>query len=99
MTPEGLVKAVVKKVLAKHAAYWHCPVQNGMGAPSLDFIGCHKSRFFSIETKAGKGQATPRQVQTAISMRSAGGRVFLINEETGTAELERWLDEQVARNQ
>lgn len=85
------MKARVKRVLEAHGAYWHMPVQNGLGAPSLDFIGCHFGRFFGIETKAGKKPMTPRQELTAEAMQAAGGKVFLINEETGTAELEDWL--------
>lgn len=92
MTPEGKVKLQVKKVLAKHGAYWHCPVQNGMGAPSLDFVGCHNGRFFAVETKAGSGLMTPRQETTAAEMRAAKGTVFLVNLHTGMQELEDWLN-------
>ena len=92
MTPEGKVKARVKKVLETYKAYYHMPVQNGMGAPSLDFTGSHLGRYFAIETKASSKQMTDRQTNTAKQMRNAGGKVFLINEVTGTEELERWLD-------
>lgn len=91
-TPEGKVKADVKKVLWKYKLYWHCPVMNGIGAPSLDFICCHKGRFFAIETKAGNKRPTPRQEITISQMEDAGAKVFVINEETGTGELENWLD-------
>jgi hypothetical protein len=30
-TPEGRVKAAVKKLLTKHGVYFYMPVQNGMG--------------------------------------------------------------------
>lgn len=92
-TPEFKVKVKVKKVLAEHGAYWHCVVQNGMGAPSLDFTGCHRGRFFAVETKAGSKQMTDRQANTAKEMEAAGAAVFLINEVTGTEALERWLQE------
>ena len=58
-TPEGKVKEKVKKLLKAHGAYYHMPVQNGMGAPSLDFIGCHRGLYYGIETKAGNKQPTP----------------------------------------
>ena len=59
-TPEGRVKAKVKALLKKYNAYWHCPVQNGMGAPSLDFICCLRGKYFGIETKAGNKKGTGR---------------------------------------
>jgi hypothetical protein len=90
-TPEGKVKDKVKKVLKAFEAYWHCPVQNGMGSPSLDFIGCYKGLFYAIETKAGNKQPTPRQESTIAEMRKSGAKVFVINEVTGTQELEDWF--------
>lgn len=89
MTPEGKVKERVKKVLKEYGAYWHMPVQNGMGAPTLDFICCHFGRYFAVETKAGGQQPTPRQELTIAAIRGAGGKVFVIDGDT--AELERWL--------
>jgi hypothetical protein len=91
MTPEGKVKAKVKAVLKSYGAYWHCPVQNGMGSPSLDFVGCYYGLFYAIETKAGNKRPTPRQEMTIEDMVEAGGKVFVINEVTGTEELEAWL--------
>lgn len=90
-TPEGKVKNTIKSILKTHKAYWHCPVQNGMGSPSLDFVGCHAGRFFGIEAKAGSKQPTPRQLETMADMERAGGKTFLVNEFTGKQELEEWL--------
>ena len=73
--------------------YFHCPVVNGMGEPTLDFIGCYQGRFFAVETKAGSKQMTDRQELTAFTMREAGGAVFLINDETGVEPLKQWLEE------
>ncbi len=56
-TPEGKVKDKIKKMLKEHGAYFHMPVQNGMGAPTLDFVGCYCSHYFAIEAKApGKNE-------------------------------------------
>ncbi len=93
MTPEGKVKAKVKAVLKRFGAYYHMVVQNGLGAPSLDFVGCHTGKFFAVETKAGNKDMTDRQKQTAETMREAGAEVFLVNEVFGLAELETWLQE------
>jgi hypothetical protein len=90
-TPEGVVKNKVKKLLTEFNAYWHCPVQNGMGAPSLDFICCHEGRYFGIETKAGNKKPTPRQETTMNQIRLAGGLAFLVNEVEGLDELREWL--------
>ena len=86
-TPEYKVKALVKKALKAHGVYWHCPVQNGMGAPSLDFICCVEGRYVAIETKAPGGWYTPRQDRTRAAIMDAGGRVFLID---GVTSLE-WV--------
>jgi hypothetical protein len=93
MTPEGKVKAKVKVLLKKYNAYWHCPVQNGMGSPSLDFICCIRGKYFAIETKAGNKKPTPRQETTISEIQKAGGHAFVVNEETGMENLELWLQE------
>lgn len=90
-TPEGKVKEKVKKLLKQYGAYWHMPVQNGMGAPSLDFVCCHKGRFFAIETKAGSKGMTERQAYTRSQIVAAGGTVFLVNETFGMDILENWM--------
>jgi hypothetical protein len=90
-TPEGKVKARVKTLLKKHGAYQHWPVLNGMGAPTLDTIGCSRGRFFAVETKAGSKQPTPRQELTIRDMQAAGAAVFVVNDAGGLAELELWL--------
>jgi len=92
VTPEGKVKEKVKKLLKEHGAYWHCPVQNGMGAPSLDFVCCYRGRYFAIEPKAGNKKPTPRQELTIKQIRDAEGLAFVINEESGMDELEDWLN-------
>lgn len=82
MTPEGKVKEKVKKVLQEFGAYFHMPVQNGMGKPSLDFICCHKGRFLAIETKTEKGKLTLRQQATIDEMQKAGAIVLVIRGES-----------------
>ena len=67
-TPEGKVKAAIKAVLKRVGAYYHMPVQNGMGAPSLDFVCCYKGRFVAIEAKAPGEKPTKRQIQTRNEM-------------------------------
>ena len=80
MTPEGKVKADVKAFLMERrvasmskpcldaVGYYHMYVPSGYGDPALDFTGCYKGRFFSIETKArGRGRGSvPRAMQNRI---------------------------------
>jgi hypothetical protein len=91
VTPEGKVKAMVKRLLEKHDAYWFCPVQNGMGAPGLDFMHIQIAGVpvFAIETKAPGEKPTVRQERTIKKIRAAGGTVFVIDGDT--QELEQWL--------
>ena len=91
MTPEGKVKEAVRSLLATHGAYWHCPVQNGMGAPTLDFVGCHRGRYFAVETKADGKRMTARQKDTAAKVDAAGGVVFEVVGVSGLGALVHWL--------
>lgn len=80
MTPEGRVKALVKRALATlPRRYHHMPVMNGMGAPALDFWVCVNGYFIGIETKAPGKDATPRQETTMDAVRLAGGRVYVVD--------------------
>lgn len=91
MTPEGKVKERVKKFLREHNAYWFCPVQNGMGAPALDFMQVQVPGVpaFVIETKAPGKKVTVRQARTIAQIRAAGGTVFIIDGDI--QEMEQWI--------
>ena len=91
MTPEGKVKEQVKKLLKQHGAYYHMPVQNGMGAPTLDFVCCIKGRFFAIETKAPGKKPTPRQELTMTQMADAGAAVFVVRDDESLATVAAYL--------
>jgi hypothetical protein len=78
--------------------YGHWIVQNGMGTPTLDYIGCCCGLYFTIETKAEGQHLTPRQEHTALSTTEADGTVFAIigKEDFELLELEAWLYQQLA---
>jgi hypothetical protein len=97
-TPEAKVKDSVKTMLKIHGAYYHMPVMNGMGAPTLDFVGCHFGFFFAIETKAPGKAPTPRQLTTIATMEKAGANVFVIDGANGLAQLGFWLKEKIDAN-
>jgi len=91
ITPEGKIKAHVKILLKKAGAYYHCPVQNGMGAPALDFhvclpvkitpdmVGKTVGMYLGIETKAPGKKPTARQLLTAKEITAAHGEVAIID--------------------
>lgn len=87
MTPEGKVKAKVKRLLDKYKArYEYWPVPYGYGASSLDCIICFRGRFIGVETKAPGGKPTDRQKMIIRQMRDAGALVFVIDGENGEFE-------------
>ena len=92
MTPEGKVKDTVKKLLKSHGAYYHMPVQNGMGSPTLDFICCHQGRYFAVETKAAGKKLTERQESTKAQIEASGGKVFVVSDAESLYELQVWLE-------
>jgi hypothetical protein len=98
MTPEGRVKAAVDRAIEKlrergHAIYKHKPVQNGMGAPTLDYTGSAWSFYFTIETKAPGAKPTPRQEKTIDDVQQAKGKVFVIDGAIGIVLFEEWVEE------
>jgi hypothetical protein len=88
-TPEGKVKDALKKVLNEWKCYYHMPVQNGMGKPTLDFVCCFRGNFFSVETKAPGKKMSARQLNTQREMEAAGAEVFMIDGDM--TELEEWF--------
>lgn len=77
-TPEGKVKAAISRELKRLGAYYHMPVQNGMGSPTLDYVGCINGHFFAIEAKSEVGTLTARQELTIEAMKRAGALVLVI---------------------
>lgn len=85
ITPEGKVKAEVKKILGRfeHKAWYFMPVQTGYGKPALDFIVCLNGKFVAIETKAtSEEKMTVAQVNTAREILAAGGDVLRVDNDT-----------------
>lgn len=97
MTPEGKVKAAVKKLLARKEQWGYIwtdwPVPSGFGKSTLDCMGCYHSLCFAVETKAPGKKPTPRQLATIDEMQRAGVAVFVIDGSPASLlELELWLD-------
>ena len=93
-TPEGAVKAAVKKLLDEMCIYHFSPVQNGMGRAGIpDIIGCYNGRFLGIECKAGKGKTTALQDLELEKIRQAKGFAYVVNENNlqDLKELLQWM--------
>ena len=81
-TPEGKVKARLKKQLDEMGIYHFSPFQAGMGRAGVpDVIGCYRGLFVAFECKAGKNQPTALQEREMTAIRTAKGLAFVINEE------------------
>lgn len=92
MTPEGKVKAKVKKILNGADAYYFMPVQTGYGSPTLDFLGFHRGNGFAIETKALGKKPTRRQEAIIHDIELSGASVFVIDGADGSYDwLTQWL--------
>ncbi len=95
MTPEGKVKANVRKVLNDAGIWFFCPVSNGMGRHGIpdficckdtlitaDMVGQHIGEFIGFETKApGKrGNVSPLQSDCHDEIRHVSGRVYVVDD-------------------
>jgi hypothetical protein len=83
VTPEGRVKAAVRKFLKAKGAWFYMPIQNGMGRSGIpDFICCWEGKFYAIETKApGKRDgATPNQLREIDGIKLAGGVALIVDD-------------------
>lgn len=81
MTPEGKVKANVKRQLDKLGAYYFSPMTGGYGSSGVpDIVGSYKGWFFGIECKAGYNKPTALQEKNLNKIQSSGGVALVINE-------------------
>jgi hypothetical protein len=82
MTPEGKVKAAVKKYLQAQGVWFWMPVSNGMGQVGIpDFICCYNGTFLAIETKApGKlSNVTANQQRVIDEIKTHGGLALVVD--------------------
>lgn len=87
-TAEGILKDQVKAYLKERGVaslsrpdpdavgYYVMYVPHGYGEPMLDFTGCYKGRFFTVETKAPGKDMTARQSLIAKTILQARGVVM-----------------------
>lgn len=80
-TPEGKVKAKIKKILATMDAYYAMPMGSGFGNSGVpDFLVCYKGAFIGIEAKANGGKPTALQLSNLDRIIESGGAAFVIDE-------------------
>ena len=80
-TPEGKVKAAVRKILDAADVYYFMPAANGFGRAGIpDIICCMNGLFVAFELKAGKGKTTALQDREIAAINTHGGRAYVINE-------------------
>lgn len=84
MTPEGKVKAKIKRILNREEVYYFMPVQTGYGMPSLDFLCFHLGTGFAIEAKALGKKPTKRQEAIIHEIQFSGTQVFVIDGAEGS---------------
>ena len=81
MTPEGKVKAEIKKVLDSCMVWYFCPAANGYGRVGIpDFICCVNGHFLAIEAKANSTkQLTAPQEREIARIHQHGGVAMVVN--------------------
>lgn len=81
-TPEGKVKAAVKKLLDARGIWYFMPAANGFGKVGIpDFICCWRSYFLAVETKApGKEKnLTENQKRRIEEIEEHGGYAVVVS--------------------
>ena len=92
MTPEGKVKAKVKKILAEMGAYYAMPQGTGFASSGVpDFLVCKGGLFYGIECKANGNKPTALQNKHLEDIQKAGG-VALIVDETNVDNLRKEMN-------
>ena len=82
MTPEGKVKAKVKKILDTRGAYYFMPIGGPYAARGVpDIVGSYKGKFFAIECKAGKGKLSMLQERALRLINESGALAIMVNED------------------
>lgn len=95
MTPEGIVKASIKRVLdAKGGVWYFMPSMNGYGRAGIpDIIGSYKGRFFAVEVKAKGGKMTPAQERERDKLLEVGAVWVLAQGDSAAYVVSRMLKE------
>ena len=83
LTPEGRVKAAVKKWLQARGIWFCMPMGSMYGNAGVpDFLCCWNGRFLAIETKARGKRTNTTAMQDAqiVGIHKAGGAAVVIDD-------------------
>jgi Holliday junction resolvase len=82
MTPEGKVKAKLRKLLKEVGAYHQAPIADGTGsAGAPDIFALYKGVYFGVEAKAtSKNKPRLNQLKHLVDISDQGGAVFVIHD-------------------
>ncbi len=92
MTPEGKVKAKIRKILKRFGCWHYWPVPSGFGRRTVDVLGLYKGHAFAIEAKAPGKEPTDLQYKELREITNQGGEPFIISDDEGLKDLEIWLE-------
>ncbi|HEX8838232.1 MAG TPA: hypothetical protein VF748_14920 [Candidatus Acidoferrum sp.] len=93
MTPEGLTKQEIKKLLDSYgdALYYFMPVQSGYGTRTIDFLICFRGRFIAVEAKREGARAARFQQRILDGISKAGGLAFCVDTAEELKTVFAWL--------
>jgi hypothetical protein len=92
MTPEGKVKAKIKKLLKQYPLWDYWPVPSGFGRRTVDALGLYCGHFFAIEAKRPGKDPTALQARELEDIAAKGGTTFVIDDDEGVQALAEWLE-------
>ncbi len=78
-TPEGEVKAKLKKWLAERGAYQFWPVQGALGKRGVDCYACVAGDFLALECKAYGEKPTKLQRKLLRDVVKAQGTAIIVS--------------------
>jgi len=81
-TPEGKIKAEIKRILAEYEVYYFMPQPGFLTRVGVaDFTCCLNGTYIAIEAKAGRKLPTALQQRELDKVNAAGGVALCINAE------------------
>jgi hypothetical protein len=82
MTPEGKVKAKVKKWLKDHGIWYISVIPSPLGGSTgtPDLLCCIRGRFVGLEIKAPGNGPTPLQLHQIKAIKAAGGIAVVVDD-------------------
>lgn len=89
---ENTVKLHVRNLIKRHGCWWYANAPGPFGGAGVDYLGCHRGRFFAVEVKKpAVKKPTPRQAATLKAIEQAGGKAFFVNNSPSLQLLEGWF--------